>query len=188
MSAQKPSKRAYDRTSFVLIVDDDDTLLKFFKIHLNKFFSRVIVVQNAKEAIDTMKEKEIDLIITDIRMPKIDGFQLLKRVREKDASIPVILISGALLDDQQLKEAQEFADGFLKKPFSVDDLHKTIDEGFDRRELLKKLAALITSNKDLLSLITGKETIEKVAKKAVLKEAKEIWDAIQKIGSTEAAA
>ena len=177
---KKPTNRPYDRTSFVLIVDDDDTLLKFFKIHLNKFFSRVIVVPNAKEAIATMKEKEIDLVITDIRMPRIDGFQLLKKVREFDASIPVILVSGALLTDAQLKEAHTYADGFVKKPFSVDELHKAIDDGFIRREVLKKLSELIPSNKDLLKLVTGNATVEDVAKKAVRKEVKAIYDTIKK--------
>ena len=52
--------RYYDRTSYILVVDDDNTLLKFFKIHLNKYYSREIVVKNAKEAIDTLREKEID--------------------------------------------------------------------------------------------------------------------------------
>ena len=50
-----PGRRPYDRESNVLIVDDDSTLLKFFKIHLNKFFSRVVVVENAKSALETMK-------------------------------------------------------------------------------------------------------------------------------------
>ena len=60
----------------ILIVDDDQTLLKFFKIHLNKFFSRVIVVKNAKEAVETLKSKQIDLVLSDIRMPRVDGLQL----------------------------------------------------------------------------------------------------------------
>ncbi|NBX24419.1 MAG: hypothetical protein EBR52_10065, partial [Microbacteriaceae bacterium] len=48
-------RRPYDRTSFILVVDDDDSLLKFFKIHLNKFFSRVIVVESAKDALAQLK-------------------------------------------------------------------------------------------------------------------------------------
>src|SRR5689334_22808504 len=104
-------KRNYDRTSYILVVDDDNTLLKFFKIHLNKFFSRVIVVKNAKEAIDTLREKEIDLVISDIRMPRMDGLQLMKRVRKHDPSIPMMMISGALLSDEQSKSAEDDADG-----------------------------------------------------------------------------
>ena len=93
--------RTYNRTSYILVVDDDDTLLKFFKIHLNKFFSRVIVVKNAKEAIETLKDKEIDLVISDIKMPRMDGIQLMKKVKNHDPSIPVFLVSGALLNESQ---------------------------------------------------------------------------------------
>ena len=171
---QKAVKRTYDRTSYVLIVDDDDTLLKFFKIHLNKFFSKVIVVPNAKAAIDTMREKEIDLVITDIRMPRMDGFQLLKKVRNFDAAIPVVLVSGALLTDEQVAEAEEFADGFLRKPFSVDELHSTIDTGIKRRENLKRLAEFLPDNKALLSVLKGKAKLDNLVGPDQRDEAHEI--------------
>ena len=70
----------YNRTSNILVVDDDDTLLKFFKIHLNKFFSKVIVVQNAKEAVETITEKDIDLVISDIRLPDGTGIGLFEEI------------------------------------------------------------------------------------------------------------
>jgi DNA-binding NtrC family response regulator len=155
-------KRAYDRTSYILVVDDDNTLLKFFKIHLNKFFSRVIVVKNAKEAIDTLREKEIDLVLTDIRMPRMDGLQLMKRVRKHDASIPVLLISGALLNEDQSKSAEDDADGYLRKPFSVDDLHEFINNGMELREKYNKLANLLPDRKMIRDLLRGKTKIEKL--------------------------
>lgn len=138
-------RRPYDRTSFILVVDDDNTLLKFFKIHLNKFFSKVIVVKNAKEALETLKEKSIDLVISDIRMPRIDGLALMKRVRKFDQSIPFLVISGALLSDEQRRICEEDADGYLRKPFNVDALHSFIDSGMTRRE---KLIALAEALKD----------------------------------------
>ncbi len=104
---------AYDTTSYILVVDDDNTLLKFFKIHLNKFFSKVIVVKNAREAAQTLAEKQVDLVLCDIRMPRVNGFQLMRRVRRHDPSIPVLLISGALLTEEQESEALLLADGFL---------------------------------------------------------------------------
>ena len=155
-------KRSYDRTSYILVVDDDNTLLKFFKIHLNKFFSRVIVVKNAKEAVDTLREKEIDLVLSDIRMPRMDGIQLMKRVRKHDASIPMLLISGALLDSEQAKAADEDADGYLRKPFTVDDLHAFIDQGMQLREKYKKLADMLPERKQFRDVLRGKAKIEKL--------------------------
>lgn len=174
-------KRNYDRTSYILVVDDDNTLLKFFKIHLNKFFSRVIVVKNAKEAIDTLREKEIDLVISDIRMPRMDGLQLMKRVRKHDAAIPMLLISGALLTDEQSKGAEDEADGYLRKPFSVDELHGFIDMGMGLREKYKRLSELLTDRKTIRELLSGKGKVEKlIADAAHLPEAHEIMGSLKK--------
>lgn len=156
-NATSQTNRAYDRTSYILVVDDDNTLLKFFKIHLNKFFSKVIVVKNAKEALDTLKEKQIDLVITDINMPKMDGLTLLKRVHKHSVSIPVLLISGALLDEDQLEEIEREADGYLKKPFTVDQLHEFINLGMELREKMQRLVEKLTikQKKQFRDIING---------------------------------
>ncbi len=148
--------KVYNRSSFILVVDDDDTLLKFFKIHLNKFFSRVIVVKNAQEAIDTLKDKEIDLVISDIKMPRMDGIQLMKKVKNHDPSIPVFLISGALLDEDQSQAVENKADGYLKKPFSIDELHGFIDRGMKVRDAYKELLQIVQDKKKFLELLQGK--------------------------------
>lgn len=168
------TRRPYDRESFIMIVDDDQTLLKFFKIHLNKFFSRVIVVKNAKEAVDTLKEKQIDLVLSDIRMPRVDGLQLLKKIRNHDASIPVFLISGAMLDEEKMNEINALADGFLKKPFTVDEIHAFIDHGMKKREILAQLGEMVKDNKTLLGLIKGKFKVTKLKDKQIEKQADEL--------------
>ena len=177
-----PNKRPYDRESYIMVVDDDQTLLKFFKIHLNKFFSRVIVVKNAKEAVETLKEKQIDLVLSDIRMPRVDGLQLLKKIRNHDASIPVYLISGALLEDDQMEQIHELADGFLKKPFTIEEIHDFIDNGMKRRELLMKLAEIVPDNKTLLGLIKGKVTLAKIKDDEEKKTAEDLLNTLKQAG------
>ncbi|MFK7825391.1 MAG: response regulator [Oligoflexales bacterium] len=174
------SQQKYDRTSFILVVDDDNTLLKFFKIHLNKFFSKVIVVKNAKEAIESLREKTIDLVISDINMPRMDGFQLMKRVRKHDTSIPVLLISGALLNQDE-EELLNEADGYLRKPFNVDQLHDFINNGLLRREKMKQLATLVSDKKQLRNLLKGTVKLEKVIKKDQQDEAKALLDEISQV-------
>ena len=174
------SQQKYDRTSFILVVDDDNTLLKFFKIHLNKFFSKVIVVKNAKEAIESLREKTIDLVISDINMPRMDGFQLMKRVRKHDTSIPVLLISGALLNQDEEDLLNE-ADGYLRKPFNVDQLHDFINNGLLRREKMKQLATLVSDKKQLRNLLKGTVKLEKVIKKDQQDEAKALLEEIKQV-------
>lgn len=183
VDAGAAGKRTYDRTSYILVVDDDNTLLKFFKIHLNKFFSRVIVVKNAKEAIDTLREKEIDLVLSDIRMPRMDGLQLMKRVRKHDPAIPMLLISGALLSEEQSKGADEDADGYLRKPFSVDDLHLFIEKGMQLREQYKKLSEMLPDKKAIRDVLLGKVKLEKVITDAShAKEAAAILAGLKRAG------
>lgn len=154
-SSTSPTKRAYDRESNVLIVDDDSTLLKFFKIHLNKFFSRVVVVENAKAALDTMKEREIDLVLTDVRMPKIDGLELMRKIRKQNPSIPILLISGEPMSDEQA-DIVKTADGFLAKPFGIDELNDYICRGIDLRNSMKELIACLKNPKKIRDAMTAK--------------------------------
>jgi DNA-binding NtrC family response regulator len=146
--AMVTGRRPYDRDSNVLIVDDDSTLLKFFKIHLNKFFSRVVVVENAKAALETMKEREIDLVLTDIRMPKIDGLELMQKIRKNYPGIPILLISGEPMSDDQA-EIVKSADGFLAKPFGIDELNDYICSGIDLRNSVKELLTYMKNPKKI---------------------------------------
>ena len=171
--------RVYNCSSYILVVDDDDTLLKFFKIHLNKFFSRVIVVKNAQEAIETLRDKEIDLVISDIKMPRMDGIQLMKKVKNHDPSIPVFLISGAMLDEDQLAAVDTKADGYLKKPFSIDELHGFIDRGMQVRDAYKDLLAIVQDKKKFLELIQGKRQLRFLKNEEDRVKAQSIMDSIK---------
>lgn len=168
------TNRPYDRTSHILIVDDDDTLLKFFKIHLNKFFSRVIVVENAKEALEAIREKEIDMLLTDIRMPKVDGLQLMQKVRKGHPDLPILMISGEPMSKEQ-QEAIDTADGFLAKPFSIDQLNEFIHRGIDLRQTYQELKTLLKDPKKIRdALNAGDAEVTKYFKKETLARGREL--------------
>ena len=169
----------YDRESYILVVDDDQTLLKFFKIHLNKFFSRVIVVKSVKEALVAMKEKQIDLVISDIRMPRTTGLQLIKKVRNHEPTIPVFLISGALLTDDQIQEVDLYADGFLKKPFSVDELHSFIERGLSFRGIYREMEKVIGNRKFFVDFLKKKHDLNKLRDAEVRKTAISLYSKIK---------
>lgn len=170
-SISKPQvRRPYDRDSFVLVVDDDESYLKFYKIHLNKFFSHVIVVEGAKEAMAQLKEKVIDLVLTDIRMPKVDGIELMAKIRRFDPSIPVMVVSGALLDEQQVQVCREDADGYLRKPFNADEFREYIDKGMKLRESFKNMAAIMRDPKNFRALLRGEISPRRAAKTSMGQE------------------
>ena len=178
-SQNQSPKRAYDLESNILIVDDDSTMLKFFKIHLNKFFSHVAVVENGKAALDSMKERPTDLVLTDVRMPKIDGIELLKKIRKLYPEIPVLLISGEPMSDEQ-QNIVSTADGFLTKPFSVDELNEYITSGVDLRYAMKELATHLKDPKKIReAIMSGPKELEKIVKKGSVQASREILSKIK---------
>ena len=154
-----PGDDYYDRTSNILIIDDDDSLLKFFKIHLNKFFSRVRVVPSVREGLDLLQQESMDLIITDLVLPRADGVSFLNKVRKLEPSIPVLLISGASESDPRLRLIDSF-DGFLAKPFGVSDFHSYIKNGLVLRGRLLALSQLLREPKKIRAIISGQTTKE----------------------------
>ncbi len=105
----------------VLIVEDDEDVREYVKSELSLYF-KVITAQNGEEALRILKEdpQETDLIVSDIRMPIMDGIELLKRVRGSDElfDIPFILLSAIGTIEKQLQGARFGADAYLPKPFS----------------------------------------------------------------------
>ena len=126
-----------------------------------------------------LREKEIDLVLSDIRMPRMDGLQLMKRIRRHDPTIPVLLVSGALLTESQEELAEMEADGYLRKPFNVDDLHAFIDRGMHMREQYKKIASKMTEKRLFRRLLKGKVRPEKVV--FDLNESKNLEDLLHEL-------
>lgn len=156
-----------NKEGLILLVDDDDSLLKFFKIHLNKFFPKIFVAESASEAMNMIDTKPIDLIVCDYAMPKMNGLSLAKKVRKIRIDIPVLFISGTDLSKEILDDIKMFSDGLLKKPFSVEDFNRFIVLGLEIRENFKLLLSLMKENKKnlLRTIIKDLNLIDQVVLK-----------------------
>ena len=126
-----------------------------------------------------MKEKQIDLVISDIRMPKTTGLQLIKKVRNHEPTIPVFLISGALLTEDQIQEVDLYADGFLKKPFSVDELHSFIERGLSFRGVYQEMEQLINNRKFFVDFLKKKHDLTKIRDVGVRSAAMKLYEKIK---------
>jgi excisionase family DNA binding protein len=108
-----------DEGPFVLIVDDDDRLREYVRVNLEAEGYVVREAASAEEGLAALDEESPDLILLDVMMPKVDGWEMLQRVHEKHGvgSIPVIMFSGKV-DEQAAGEAtSRGAQGFIGKPF-----------------------------------------------------------------------
>lgn len=106
----------------ILIAEDDELILKTIEHKLLKEGYEVIIARNGKDAIDTIKEIEIDLIITDIMMPFASGTEILAAIRSFGKKIPVIMLSSLGQEEVVLEAFDLGASDFMVKPFSPNEL------------------------------------------------------------------
>ncbi len=112
----------------ILCVDDDKGILKFMERMLVRRGYDVLVAQNGLEALEILKKENMDLIILDIRMPRMDGYQLLDEIRYTDqASVPVIMLTARDKDEDVVKGYREGADYYVTKPFSTETIINIIE-------------------------------------------------------------
>ena len=105
----------------ILIADDDPAILKFLKSNLEARGYETLIAMNGAEVINIAEKELLDLIILDITMPKIDGFEVCERLREW-SQIPIIMLSAS--DDlrDKVRCLNLGADDYITKPFGVSEL------------------------------------------------------------------
>jgi DNA-binding response OmpR family regulator len=103
----------------VLIVEDDEDIRDFLKTGLESIELNVLVASDGMDAWDKINSFPIDVVVTDYRMPNMDGAKLSRLINAKFPEIPIILISTY---DPDYIGIQEFIHTFLAKPFNVDEL------------------------------------------------------------------
>lgn len=108
--------------SKVLVVDDEDALRRALCKFLSRAGHRAIEARNGREATDMLARERFDAVVSDIAMPEMDGIQLLRAVRERDADVPVILITGAPDVSTAIAAVELGVYRYVTKPFEPADL------------------------------------------------------------------
>jgi len=112
----------------VLVVDDDQEMLLSLKEGLEKYnetFS-VLMAGDGLIAMEKLKKLPISLVVTDLKMPRMDGFTLLARIMEQYPDIPVIIMTGYSTPEMQKLAREGGAVGYIEKPFMIEDLARKI--------------------------------------------------------------
>lgn len=115
----------------ILIVEDEIDIREGISEYLSEVGYDVMVAEDGQEGIDLFKSNEIDLVLLDIMLPKINGFGVLSQIREI-SDVPVMMLTAMTDDYSQIMSFNEKADDYITKPFSVVVLHKRI-EALQRR-------------------------------------------------------
>lgn len=105
----------------ILVVDDEERMLRFIRLNLEHDGFQVIEAVKGHEALDKMRTGMPDLILLDVMLPDLDGFEVLKMVREI-SNIPIIMLTAKGEEDDRVKGLELGADDYVTKPFSPREL------------------------------------------------------------------
>ncbi len=116
------------KTGKILIVDDNDQMCSLLADILELFDYQAQQAKDGEEALSQLQAEKFDLVITDLRMPKMSGTELLKLIKQEQPHLPVVVVSGFTPGNTQNLIIGEQADGFLNKPFTVEQIEKMLKD------------------------------------------------------------
>jgi len=161
----------------ILVVDDEESMREFLSIMLHREGYQVEAVADGAQAIALLKEKGYDLIISDIKMPRVDGFQLLAHVKDRWPETVVIMVTAFSSTEEAVEAMKQGAYDYITKPFKNEEIRLIVQNALERKALrqenldLKKelgrrfaLGGLIGKTKKMQVVY---DLIEKVAKSRI---------------------
>lgn len=124
-----------EKTSHILVVDDDDRIRELLKRYLSDNGYRVSAAKDAADARELLGSVEFDLLIIDVMMPGMSGFELTEKIRAA-SNVPILLLTARGLPEDRIEGLERGADDYLSKPF-------------EPRELLLRIGALLRRSRPI---------------------------------------
>ena len=121
----------------VLVIDDERPTLKMFKLLLSAYGYEVLTAENGQEGIDIFKRESPGLVLTDIKMPVMDGIEALKAIKRLNANTEVIVITGHGDMDLAIQALNLDATDFINKPLQRESLEKALTRARERLAITK---------------------------------------------------
>ncbi|MBI5408302.1 MAG: response regulator [Nitrospirae bacterium] len=126
----------------ILVVDDDEDMRESVSLILNKKLNgngdcSVLTCDNAHDAIALLRENDIDVVLSDIRMPEVSGIQMLESIRKIDKGVPVLLMTAYADLDTAVEAIKQGANDFIIKPLNPDALIRSVQKAVQYKSLIK---------------------------------------------------
>ena len=119
----------------LLVVEDEASMLRVIELQLASAGYQVVKATSAEEALRKLEAGGIDLVLTDLKLPGMDGLELLARVRSQDASLPLIIMTAFGSIETAVRAMKAGASDYVLKPFALDELMITIDKVLELHNL-----------------------------------------------------
>ncbi|MCL4407908.1 MAG: sigma-54 dependent transcriptional regulator [Thermotogae bacterium] len=147
----------------VLFADDEIYMLDLMKMNFSKKY-HVLTAQNGLEALDLIRKNEVDLVVTDVKMPKMDGMQLLKEVVPA-FDIPVIIVTAFGTIENAVEAIKLGAYDYVTKPINLQDLEAKIERSLKYMNIKKENALLKKRIRGSSNILTKNDKMQKILDK-----------------------
>ena len=160
----------------ILIVDDERSILELLSVILKKEGYAVLVNPGTPSIYEDIEQKEFDLVISDIKMPQVDGMEVLRRVKAEKPTVPVIMITAYASVKQAVEALRLGAMDYIMKPFDIEGIKVLVANGLEHRRLLEE-------NKILKRTLRAETSFENMIGKS--RPMQEVFTLIEKVAATD---
>jgi two-component system response regulator PilR (NtrC family) len=122
----------------ILVVDDEQGMREFLTVLLEHQGYRVIAASDGEQALQLIAHQPPDLVISDVRMPKVDGIGLLAGIRETHPHLPVIMMTAYASSDSTIQAMRLGADDYITKPFRIDEIRLVVEKALAKRRVKQR--------------------------------------------------
>jgi DNA-binding response OmpR family regulator len=133
------------RNRVILVVDDEERMARFIRLNLEHDGFQVVEAYRGMDAIKALRDRMPDLVLLDVMLPDIDGFEVLSLIREISA-VPVIMLTAKGEEDDRVQGLELGADDYVTKPFSPRELVSRV------KAVLRRTEAAGTASRDLIEV------------------------------------
>jgi len=160
----------------ILVVDDERSIVELLSVILKKEGYDVLTNPGAPSVFEDIEQKDIDLLICDIKMPQVDGMDVLRKLKELKPTVPVIMITAYASVKQAVEALRLGALDYLTKPFDIEELKALVANGLEHRRLLEE-------NRLLKQTLREEASFDNMIGKSRLM--REVYNLIEKVASTD---
>ena len=121
--------------SQILVVDDEPNLRRVLSAQLSRDGYDVLTAENGEQGLEMLREHHIDLVITDLKMPRVDGMELLRAALDSDSELPVVMITAHATVDTAVEALKTGAFDYLTKPFDQNEVRTIVRKALATRAL-----------------------------------------------------
>lgn len=126
----------------ILVVDDEKSIREILHIFLKEEGYKVTLADNGQSGLNALRNDIFDLIITDLKMPKSSGIELLKAIKEESPETVVVIITAFGSTESAVEAMKLGAFDYIQKPFKIDDIRLVIKNALEKQELRKEVSVL----------------------------------------------